>query len=216
MPPAAEKIRDAERSREAILDAAERLFADRGFEGASLNEIGAAAGLSRATPSYFFGSKDQLYAAVLERAFADRQAATADALAPVHAWCADDGAGVDALGRALARATDDYLRFLLGRPTFVQLLNREELAGGARLRATPRASTAMTDAFGALRAAGRRRGLRAFRVEDAVLLYVMLTFGALGYGSTLLRAQERDLRDDAVRRRHVRLVVDQVLHLLTG
>jgi TetR/AcrR family transcriptional regulator len=66
------RTRDAERSREAILDAAERLFSDRGFEGVSLQEIASDAGLSRGAPSYFFGSKDSLYEAVLERVFRER------------------------------------------------------------------------------------------------------------------------------------------------
>jgi AcrR family transcriptional regulator len=55
-----------------ILDAAEKLFADRadrGFGGTSLQEIGEAAGVARSTPAYFFGSKDALYLyeAVIER-----------------------------------------------------------------------------------------------------------------------------------------------------
>ncbi|MDP9362946.1 MAG: TetR/AcrR family transcriptional regulator, partial [Chloroflexota bacterium] len=68
--PVSGRTRDADRSREAILDAAEALFAERGYEGASLQEIGRAAGVSRGTPGYFFGSKERLYQAVLERAFA--------------------------------------------------------------------------------------------------------------------------------------------------
>ena len=67
--------RDATRSRRAILEAAERLFADRGFEGTSLGAIAAAAGLSRGTPSYFFGNKEELYRAVLEQLFAEREVA---------------------------------------------------------------------------------------------------------------------------------------------
>ena len=62
-----DKERNAARSREAILDAAEELFADRGYDATSLTDVGAAAGVSRGTPGYFFGGKEQLYRAVLER-----------------------------------------------------------------------------------------------------------------------------------------------------
>lgn len=61
--------RNPARTREAILDAAEKLFADKGFQGASLNDVGALAGVSRGTPGYFFGAKADLYRAVLERCF---------------------------------------------------------------------------------------------------------------------------------------------------
>ena len=39
--------RNGARTREAVLDAAERLFAERGFDRTSLNEVGAEAGVSR-------------------------------------------------------------------------------------------------------------------------------------------------------------------------
>src|SRR5262245_17490483 len=64
--------RDADRSREAILDAAEGMFAERGFDGASLASISDAANVSAALPAYFFGSKRDLYRAVIERLFSDR------------------------------------------------------------------------------------------------------------------------------------------------
>jgi AcrR family transcriptional regulator len=66
-PTAPRRTRDAERTRRRILDAAEELFARQGFDAASLAAIGEAAGVSRGTPSYFFGSKEELYQAVLER-----------------------------------------------------------------------------------------------------------------------------------------------------
>ena len=62
-----DRIRDAERTRAAILDAAERLFAEQGYDATSLTEVGAAAGVSRGTPGYFFGTKAELYQAVLDR-----------------------------------------------------------------------------------------------------------------------------------------------------
>ena len=200
--------RDAERSRAAILDAAEALFAQHGFLGTSLGDIGAAAGLSRGTPSYFYGSKEKLYRAVLERVFADRERATAAAFAPVHAWARGER---ETLERALADAVRGYMAFLLARPTFARLLEWEELAGGARLRDVPRASRAIEDAFADLRGV---RGLRRFKVEDAVLLFVSLTFSPLTQRSTFMAALGRDLSDPATARRHVALVVDQLLHLV--
>src|SRR5919204_5923482 len=76
-----ERTRDAERTREAILVAAEDRFARLGFEGTSLQHIGEAAGVARSTPAYFFGSKKTLYDAVLTRAVARSQEAMARAYA---------------------------------------------------------------------------------------------------------------------------------------
>jgi TetR/AcrR family transcriptional regulator len=55
--------RDADRSRQTILDVAEQLFAEHGFEAVTMERIGRAAGLSRGAPGYYFGSKDALYRA---------------------------------------------------------------------------------------------------------------------------------------------------------
>src|SRR5260221_9926531 len=57
----------AEASKKAILDAAEALFAERGYEATSLQDICDKAGVTRGLPNYFFGSKDALYRLVLER-----------------------------------------------------------------------------------------------------------------------------------------------------
>src|SRR5687768_18574986 len=74
-PESRERVRDAERSRELILDGAEHLFAERGYEETSLSDVGKRAGASRATPGYFFGSKAERHRAVLERCFADARRA---------------------------------------------------------------------------------------------------------------------------------------------
>ena len=207
--------RDAARSRAALLDVAERAFSAHGFDGVSLQDIGAAAGLSRGTPSYFFGSKEGLYAAVLERVFAGRDAATRTAFAPLVAWGEDRHGDDHGLRRALRRAVGEYLRFLLERPAFVRLIGWEDLAGGARLRdARPTASSVMADAFAAVRRAGRRRGTAPFAVDDAVLLFVALTFSLRANHDTFLAGMGRDLAEPATQRRHVALVVDQLLHLV--
>ena len=58
-------------TREAILEAAEHIFADEGLEGARTEAIAAAAGVNKALLYYYFGSKDGLYRAVLEGYLAD-------------------------------------------------------------------------------------------------------------------------------------------------
>jgi TetR/AcrR family transcriptional regulator len=50
----------------AILAAAERVFSRGGFDGARMAEIAAEAGLPKANLHYYFGTKEKLYAAVLE------------------------------------------------------------------------------------------------------------------------------------------------------
>ena len=206
------RVRDADRSRRAILDAAEALFAGRGFEAVSLQDIGDAAGLSRGTPNYFFGSKKDLYVAVLERVFAEREEATVRAFAPVRAWCESARAG--SLRQPLTRAIESYMSFLLARPAFVRLIVREELRGGEGLRLAQRESTAMREALAAVRGIAGKRSLRSFDVDDAVLVLVSLTFSPLTQQSTFMAALGRDLRDAVVRGRHIRLVVGQMLRLL--
>jgi len=113
--------RDAERSRQEILDAAENLFAEVGFEAVSMERIGRAAGLSRGAPGYFFGSKEALYRAVLERMFERTEhlvEVTRHQLAAVREGDLD---------RALEIVVGNLLEFLYERPTFVVLVEREAL-----------------------------------------------------------------------------------------
>lgn len=54
-------------TKERILGAAEELFARHGFEGASLRQLTAAAGVNLAAVNYHFGSKDRLIEEVFRR-----------------------------------------------------------------------------------------------------------------------------------------------------
>ena len=56
--------RDATRTIIDVLDAAERIFERDGWREATLAAIGAAAGVSRGTPGYLFGSKAGLRSAM--------------------------------------------------------------------------------------------------------------------------------------------------------
>jgi AcrR family transcriptional regulator len=54
-------------TRNRLLDEAERLFAERGFEATSVRDITAAAGANLAAVNYHFGGKDKLYREVFRR-----------------------------------------------------------------------------------------------------------------------------------------------------
>jgi len=59
--------RTAEDTKERLLDAAERLFAESGFEGTSLRAVTQAAGTSVSAANYHFGSKEALLVATIRR-----------------------------------------------------------------------------------------------------------------------------------------------------
>lgn len=65
--PARAKTRIGEANVERILDAALAVFAQHGRTGARLDQIAAAAGLSKTNLLYYFRTKDELYTAVLTR-----------------------------------------------------------------------------------------------------------------------------------------------------
>src|SRR3954454_7719401 len=68
-----ERVRDAERSRAALLDAAETEFGEKGLAGARVEAIAARAGLNKQLISYYFGGKQGLYDAILQRWYTREQ-----------------------------------------------------------------------------------------------------------------------------------------------
>lgn len=110
--------RDGDATRIAILDAAEALFASRGYRGTTLHEIGFAAGCSRGAPGYFFGTKRALYQAVV-----DRIVGRADVfLRPA----AERGPSEDGtLETLLATLVSNYFALVAAEPNFVRLVQLE-------------------------------------------------------------------------------------------
>ena len=61
---------EAQETRNAILDAAERVFLERGVSHTSLAEIAAAAGVTRGAIYWHFANKSDVFDALFERVFA--------------------------------------------------------------------------------------------------------------------------------------------------
>ncbi|MEE4299927.1 MAG: TetR family transcriptional regulator [Pseudomonadales bacterium] len=67
-------------TRAALLDAATRAFATRGFDGISVRQLEEQAGVKRGLVAYHFGDKDGLWRAVVDRLFAGMAARFGDRL----------------------------------------------------------------------------------------------------------------------------------------
>lgn len=110
-------------ARSKILDAAEVLFARRGFSGVGLSEVAESVGLGKSTLFHHFSSKAQLYAAVIARIVGRIEERLMRSLA-------DGGSPAARLERWL----DDLSDILAANPTYARLLLRslfedDELTG---------------------------------------------------------------------------------------
>jgi TetR/AcrR family transcriptional regulator len=204
--------RDAARSRARILDAAETVFAERGYAATTMEQIAARAGMARASPGYFFGSKAGLYDEVLLRVQVARAEALAAACAPLHGWAGEPGAGGDALRAAVASAVKGYVGFLEQRGTFARLIEWEALSGAERLPAESQGP--ISDAFRALHRVRRPRGLRDFDVTVVVVALVSMCFLPIAHASTFAAGGGFDPLAQPFRTRYERQVVESVLGMI--
>lgn len=198
-------------SRRAILDAAEALFSERGLDRASLQAIGRRAGVSSGLPSYFFGDKEGVHRAVMERLMAEREARL-EPLAAAAGAAAEAGGD---LREALAVLIDGYIDFLRERPALVRLMGREALDGGRRLGPDPRHSVAVERGLVRLvRSLGR--DLPTIDSQQLLITTVALCFFPLEHNDTMLAAMGLDATTEtfaAARKRHV---VDVLARVLLG
>jgi len=97
-------------TRAEIVAAAERHFAERGFEAARLEDIAAEVGIRRAAIFYHFGDKQELYAAVLDAVFNDWTAALPQGGSPAQ---------------RLEAAITGWIDYVAERPSVARLILRE-------------------------------------------------------------------------------------------
>jgi AcrR family transcriptional regulator len=110
----AERASAAEEKRRVILDAAVRVFAEKGFHTSRVGDIAEEAGIAHGLLYHYFSSKDE----VLETVFRDHWSRVLDR---VHEAETSDGSAVDRL-RAITRA---LFASWLAEPDVVRVVIRE-------------------------------------------------------------------------------------------
>jgi AcrR family transcriptional regulator len=109
--------------KEEILDVATRLFAERGYEGTSMNDVAERVGMRKASLFYHFATKDSLYEAVLDRLIASMQS-------QLEAIYASSGS----FAERLDEVTDTLVAALGADPYAARLLLREAMDWGPVIR----------------------------------------------------------------------------------
>ena len=168
---------DPEGVRRNILEVATAEFAQRGFSGARVDAIANRTRTSKRMIYYYFGSKERLYLAVLEAAYAAiRQQESALEL--------EHQPPEQALGTLVASTFDYYET----HPEFVQLVMNENIMGGVHMKRSKAIGTlnvTVIDALKRILARGEKTG--AFRRGiDPVELH--MTISALGIFNVANRA----------------------------
>jgi TetR/AcrR family transcriptional regulator len=112
--------RDAEVAREAILEAAEEVFAREGFAGARIETIGVEAGYNKSLIFHYFGGKDELYQAIMVRL---KKRLLDGYLEPLTAFaqCSDE-MSTSRLRIFLELSVDRYLAFLSQNPRNLRIM----------------------------------------------------------------------------------------------
>ncbi len=116
--------RNADATRATLLDRATREFADRGFDGARIDEIAASAGINKRMIYAYFGDKDGLYRAVLDGCLAQALELAREGAVPA-------GATLRERAEAIIRR---FFGYLSAHPDFVRLLTWEALSNDRRGR----------------------------------------------------------------------------------
>ena len=204
------KRRDAQRTRESILRAATTEFADNGFAGGRVDEIAAQTATTKRMIYYYFRSKEGLYLAVMESAYAVirrlEQNLDVDGLDPV-----------DAL-RSLAESTYDHHT---SHRDFVRLVAIENVHRAEHIRHSGVIRDLNSTAVQTLeRVLGRGVAAGVFRSDiDALDVHMMISAYSVFHVAnryTFRVLFERDLLDVDRNERYRRLAGDMIVATMTA
>jgi AcrR family transcriptional regulator len=190
-------------TRASILDAAIAEFAERGFEGASIRVIADRLGLQHPLITYHYRSKDILWRAAAEHAFAQIRTE----------W--DLAVPEGSESSPLARLRQEYstlFRYTVAFPEFHRFMRQETLTNSPRLKWV--ADTVLAPLLGRLLpqiAAAQKQGLLP-AVDPILFHYMMVSLTATlsGFGPEMQLTRGLSSRDPKVIEAYWRLVDEMV------
>jgi AcrR family transcriptional regulator len=197
--------RDPERTRNEILETATHEFAAHGYAGARVDDMAARMRTTKRMIYYYFGSKEQLFIAVLERAYT--------AIRRAEREVDVDGFDPASAIRRLAELTFDHHE---SHPEFIRLVSIENIHRAEHMAKSPAIAELGSPAIDLLaRILERGRAEGVFRSDiDAVDLHMMIsafcvfrvanrhTFGTLF---------DRDLTDPELREHYRTMLGDMIV-----
>jgi TetR/AcrR family transcriptional regulator len=200
--------RNPEATRNKLLLAARREFADSGLAGARVDEIAARAGVNKQLVYHYFGDKDALYLAVLEWVYEEirshERRLNLEGLPPE---------------RAIRKLIESSFDHLATHPDFILLLNDENRAGARHVRGSRKLETMhspLVSMVSEILGEGVRNGV--FRKGiNPVHLYISiagLSYFFFSNTPTLSAIFGKDLSSAAAKRARRKHVVDLVLKAL--
>jgi|1185.fasta_scaffold09559_2 AcrR family transcriptional regulator len=207
---APERQRDAERTRNEILEVATSEFAARGYAGARVDEIAARMRTTKRMIYYYFGGKEQLFVAVLERAYVTirqaEQTVEVDQLDPLSAL------------RRIAELTFDHHE---SHPDFIRLVSIENIHHARHMAKSPAIAnlgTPAIDVLARILERGRAEGVIGREIDAVDLHMVISAFCVFRVANrhTFGTLFERDLLDPALRDRYRVMLGDMVVDYVSG
>ena len=202
------QTRNAKLTRARILAAAKLAFAEHGLGGARVDKIAADANVNKRMIYHYFGSKDRLFAAVVENAYLDFRLAE-------ERLDINNLPAIEALEK-LVRFTWDYF---LKNPEFITLVNSENLHRARHLKKAKQvidANRKFVDRMRSLLERGVKEGTFRHGLDP---VHVNITIAAIGYYYLTNRFtgaivyQREMMTDDALKAR-LQFNVDTILRLV--
>jgi AcrR family transcriptional regulator len=200
--------RDPERTKAQILQAAKIEFARYGLGGARVDRITDHAGSNKRMLYYYFGSKEDLFLAVLENCYEDIRRAEQD-------LNLNDMEPVEGLAQLINFTWNYYLE----HPEFITLLNSENLHQARHLKKSKKVSamhSPLISSIGDLLSRGHKAGVFRGGV-DPVQLYISiaaLCYFYLSNNHTLSTIFMRDLMSQAACAEFFNHVTEVILQYL--
>ena len=154
-----------------IMEAAEKLFAQKGFEGTSVRDIAESAGVNLAMINYYFGSKEKLMEAMFKwrTTFFKLQVETML-----------NNKGLEPMAK-LEALVDQYIMRLMGHQDFHRILMREQMVQGnvqimEQIRAMKRTNLEL---IRQLIAEGQMKGVFRKQVDTSLIMATLV--GTVGH-----------------------------------